>query len=126
MKTIIARYLHRLASLFEKGNNQKVIAVREGFKDVSTRDTFEGAWYLMQGGVFDRVRERELPARRADKLGYKREWTIYFKKVPLHAIDVLREGRATVSIERIATERRRLKRYIKNYLHKSNGTKKGK
>lgn len=116
MKKLIARYLHKCASYFERGNNLKPLELQDKTITVSTPDTYCGAWYLSQGGLFDRVKEKELSANKIKKNGYKKQWIIVFRDVPVHAVDLYKAGRAQMAVHVMATERRRLKRYIKNYL----------
>ena len=80
----LAKILHRWACKLEVDLNRQIHIKKEDyykeiFKDRMTDDTYEAAWFMTQGAVFERVRVQKLSDAQAQKRGYPDQWRIYLK-----------------------------------------------
>jgi hypothetical protein len=84
--------------------------------NVKTKNTYEAAFYILYGAVFEKVREVVLNGSKAKKKGYTREWTIYLSHVPDWAVDTWRTYNAFGNITQFVDVRRKLKKKIRRDL----------
>ena len=90
--------------------NDKSVAV------VITDDTYEVAFYLMFGGKLDKIEQRTLPKKKAEKKGYPVKWILTVVNVPKWVIDTWNTGQAYGNITSFVDVRNKLKKRIKREL----------
>ena len=82
---------------------------------VRCEDTYQAAWYLMNGGNFVSFEKRYIKAGKGKKYGIHQQWIMNIIDVPEAAITAWKNGTAKGSIRQFADARRRLKRLVKKY-----------
>jgi hypothetical protein len=80
------------------------------------KDTYEAAYYLTKGAEIESVRTLTLSANRADRKGYKQQWIMQIKDVPVNSVGEWQSGKASSNVQELESARIRLKRWIKRSL----------
>lgn len=80
---------------------------------MKTKDTYRAAFYLMWGGIVERVEYRKLPENISNKKGYPVEWTIHMSHIPEWVIQMYDTGQTYGSIHDYIRARKKLKRIVK-------------
>lgn len=77
-----------------------------------TNDTYEAAYYMLQGAHLESVRIRRLQTNKAERMGVRNVWLMTMEGVPTEAVETWRVGQATANVKDIASARYRLKRKV--------------
>lgn len=79
-------------------------------------DSYEAAYYFMQGAKIASVRTRSVRPKARHRLGFRTMWVVSMSDIPAEAMKAWREGSAAGSLRTFSDARRRLKRKISEYL----------
>ena len=85
---------------------------------INTKDTYEVAFYMMYGGIIDKVSVRTLKPGKARKKGYIDQWIITVSNVPKWVIDTWKTEQAYGNITEFVNVRTKLKKNIKRDFEK--------
>lgn len=80
------------------------------------KDTYEAAYYLTKGAELESVRTRTLSVNRAERKGYKQQWIMQLKDVPVNSVGEWQSGKASTNVQELESARIRLKRWVKRSL----------
>lgn len=81
-----------------------------------TANTYEAAYYLVNGAYLAGVVERKIALNKIDKYGYRFDWKMTMGNVPQRAIQDWRLGKASVNVRQYEAARRKLKKKIRKHL----------
>lgn len=81
-------------------------------EDVQTADTYEAAWYLLNGGFVKEIDFRRIAPNRASKVGYSTSYVITMSGVKPRFVRYWREHKAWGRIRAFSDARLSLKRKI--------------
>jgi len=91
-------------------------------KTLTTKNTYEAAYYITGGAIFESASYRKLSQKKAEKRGYVEQWSITLKDVPEYMINAYRNGVGKVNIVSFESTRQSLKRRIKKYISEDKHT----
>ena len=83
---------------------------------VTIKDTYQATYYYMQGGKIVSVTSRLLPYEKAQKFGFRAQWSMTMESVPEWAIQKWNDQAALVEVGHFEAARKRLKRIIHGML----------
>jgi hypothetical protein len=80
------------------------------------KDTYEAAYYMVNGAQMDTVRSIPVPMNKQGRKGYRYQWIMHMQDVPLDCVNDWQSGKATCGVQSLENARRNLKRQVKRSL----------
>ena len=82
----------------------------------TTKNTYEAAFYLMNGAEIEAIRSIPVPRSKRQKRGYYNQWITTLKNIDETLIQLFEQGKAQVNLQEFENARRNYKREAKRLL----------